>query len=190
MRELLQIDKPEINELLPSRTTTRPPPTHAATKVSGMTVRNVELSAYPVAATHGDLRQLAARLPRMVRFMGVGMLGLTTDMLVFTLISLYEPRPLLVRLVSISCATFVTWRLNRALTFDRTGRHQGHEALRYGAVTATAQTMSYTVFAILVLTWLDWFPQAAMLCGAAAGALIAYNGHRLFAFAPRTRAHG
>lgn len=167
------------------------PPTHAASKVPGMTVRNVELtSAYPAAAAHGDLRRLAARLPRVVRFMGVGMLGLTTDMLVFTLISLSEPRPLLVRLVSISCATFVTWRLNRALTFARTGRHQGHEALRYGAVTATAQTMSYTVFAILVLTWLDWFPQAAMLCGAAAGALIAYNGHRLFAFAPRKRAHG
>jgi putative flippase GtrA len=189
MREPIQIDKPEINEILPCRTTTRVPPAHAATKVPGMTVRNVELThAYPAADT--DLRRLAARLPRVLRFMGVGMLGLTTDMLVFTLISLYEPRPLLVRLVSISCATFVTWRLNRALTFDRTGRHQGHEALRYGAVTATAQTVSYTVFAILVLTALDWFPQAAMLCGAAAGALISYNGHRLFAFAPRTRARG
>ena len=46
----------------------------------------------------------------------------------------------------------VTWRLNRALTFDRSGRHQGEEVLRYAAVTAAAQGTSYAVFAVLVLT--------------------------------------
>jgi putative flippase GtrA len=153
-----------------------------------MSVRDVELDGAYVPAH--DLRLRTAWLPRPLRFMGVGMLGLATDILVFTLISLSEPRPLLVRLLSLACATLVTWRLNRMLTFARTGRHQGHEALRYGAVTASAQGVSYTVFAILVLSVLDWFPQAAMVCGAAAGALIAYNGHRLFAFAPPARAHG
>jgi len=41
------------------------------------------------------------------------------------------------------------------------------------------------VFAALVLTVLGAVPQAALMCGALVGALVSYNGHRLFAFAPR-----
>ena len=64
----------------------------------------------------------------------------------------YAPRPLLMRLFSLAAATLVTWRLNRALTFDRSGRRQGEEAMRYATVTAVAQGTSYAVFAALVLT--------------------------------------
>ena len=133
-----------------------------------------------------------ARLPSAcrgrLRFLGVGALGLTTDLCVFTLLIGYQPRPLLMRLFSLAAATLVTWRLNRALTFDRSGRQQDDEAMRYATVTAAAQGTSYAVFAALVLTVLGWLPQAALVIGAAAGALIAYNGHRLFAFAPRADA--
>jgi putative flippase GtrA len=131
------------------------------------------------------LRVLAEHFPRPLRFLGVGALGLATDVCVFTILIGYAPRPLLMRLVSLGLATFVTWRLNRALTFDRSGRRQHDEAMRYAAVTAFAQGTSYAVFAALVLTVLATLPQAALLVGAAAGALIAYNGHRLFAFAPK-----
>lgn len=143
-----------------------------------MSVENVELRGDP-------LRALAEYLPRPFRFLGVGAIGLTTDICVFTLLMGYAPRPLVMRIFSLAVATLVTWRLNRALTFDRSGRHQGEEALRYGAVTAVAQGTSYAVFAALVLTVLAAFPQAAIVIGAAIGALVAYNGHRLFAFAPR-----
>ena len=124
-----------------------------------------------------------ARLPRPLRFLGVGGLGLATDLGIFTVLAAQGFDLLLARLLSLSCATVVTWRLNRVFTFDRTGRHQGHEAMRYAAVTATAQGTSYAVFAALVLTVLGGLPQAALLTGAACGALISYNGHRLFAFA-------
>ena len=40
------------------------------------------------------------------------------------------------------------------------------------------------MFAILVSTVLTALPQAAIVLGAAVGALVSYNGHRLFAFAP------
>ncbi len=56
--------------------------------------------------------------------------------------------------------------------------------MRYAVVTAVAQGTSYAVFAVLVLTVLAALPQAAIVAGAAVGALISYNGHRLFAFAP------
>ena len=148
-----------------------------------MSVGNLDLDA----PRHVDdpLRLLAERLPRPLRFLGVGAAGLVTDFCVFTILIGYQPRPLAMRLVSLACATLVTWRLNRALTFDSSGRRQRDEAMRYGVVTLVAQGTSYAVFAALVLTVLGWLPQAALVIGAAAGALVSYNGHRLFAFAPR-----
>jgi putative flippase GtrA len=137
------------------------------------------------AAEPDTLRLLAERLPRPIRFLGVGGLGLLTDIGVFTLILMHWPHPLLARVLSIAAATVVTWRLNRALTFERGGRRQTHEALRYAAVTATAQSISYAVFAVLTFKHFAGLPQVALLIGAAAGTLISYNGHRLFAFAPR-----
>jgi putative flippase GtrA len=131
------------------------------------------------------LRVLAEYLPRPLRFLGVGAIGLTTDICVFTILIGYAPRPLLMRLFSLAAATLVTWRLNRALTFDDSGRHQGEEAMRYAAVTAASQGTSYAVFAALVLTVSAALPQAALIAGAIVGAIVGYNGHRLFAFAPR-----
>jgi putative flippase GtrA len=152
-----------------------------------MRVENVELGAgAPEGPARRDpLRVLAEVLPRPFRFLAVGGIGLTTDLCVFTILIGYAPQPLVMRLFSLAAATLVTWRLNRALTFDRSGRHQHDEALRYASVTVVAQGTSYAVFAALVLTAFGAIPQAALLIGAVAGALIAYNGHRLFAFAPR-----
>jgi len=143
-----------------------------------MSASNIELEASP-----DRLRALAERLPRPLRFLAVGALGLTTDFCVFTILIGYDHRVLLMRLVSLACATLVTWRLNRALTFDRSGRRQHEEALRYATVTAVSQGTSYAVFAALVLTVFASLPQVALVLGAVAGAFIGYNGHRLFAFA-------
>ena len=150
-----------------------------------MSVGNVELGA-PAPGRPDPLRALADYLPRPFRFLAVGGIGLTADLCVFTILIGFTPQPLLMRLFSLAAATLVTWRLNRALTFERSGRDQHDEALRYATVTLVAQGTSYGVFAALVLTVLGAIPQAALLIGAAVGALIAYNGHRLFAFAPRS----
>ncbi len=131
------------------------------------------------------VRALAERVPRPLRFIAVGCIGLLTDLCVFTLVAIFVPYPLAVRLVSLAVATLVTWRLNRMLTFARSHRAQHEEAVRYAIVTAAAQGTSYAIFAALVLTVLGALPQAALMCGAAVGAFVSYNGHRLFAFAPR-----
>jgi len=130
------------------------------------------------------VREVFEILPRALRFVAVGVIGLITDLSIFTAVTLHWPHPLLARIVSLAAATVVTWRLNRALTFDPSHRLQGDEALRYAAVSATAQGASYAVFAALVLTMAARLPQAAVLVGAVVGAVIAYNGHRLFAFRP------
>lgn len=135
-------------------------------------------------ATGGLLRAVAAKAPRPARFITVGGLGLLTDITSFTLILAAGIPVLVARVLSISIATLVTWRLNRTLTFDRSGRQQHREAVRYAIVTAVAQGTSYLVFAALTLTVLGALPQLAIMVGSAIGAFISYNGHRLFAFAP------
>ena len=141
----------------------------------------------PAPARPDPLRVLADYLPRPLRFLGVGAIGLTTDICLFTILIGYAPRPLLMRLFSLAAATLVTWRLNRALTFDHSGRRQHDEAMRYAAVTAVSQGTSYAVFAALVLTVFGVLPQAALIAGAVVGAIVGYNGHRLFAFAKVTQ---
>jgi putative flippase GtrA len=140
-------------------------------------------SAQPAASP--AWRVLLARLPRPLRFLGVGGLGLATDIALFTVMFMQGMPVLVAGFLAQVAATVLTWRLNRAFTFDHSGRHQGEEAARYAAVTAVAQGTSYAVFAALVVTVLSALPQAAIAIGAAVGALISYNGHRLFAFAPR-----
>jgi len=135
---------------------------------------------------HDPVRSYVEGLPRPLRFLAVGGLGLICDLAIFTLVLAHGPHPLLARLVSLAAATVVTWRLNRALTFDRSGRRPADEAMRYAAVAAAAQATSYTVFALFVVTILAATPQLAVLIGAAAGALVSYNGQALFAFRPRT----
>lgn len=140
-----------------------------------------------MAPAHDPVRAAIAWLPRPLRFLAVGGVGLLTDMSVFTAIPVHGEHPLAVRLVSLAVATLVTWRLNRALTFDASHRRQEDEALRYLAVTLLAQGTSYGVFALLVLTVLGGIPQIALVIGAAVAAVASYNGHRLFAFAPHAR---
>lgn len=156
-----------------------------------MCMRKVDCGAVADATTgpafdvDDRVRALVEALPRPIRFLGVGGLGLLTDLAVFTFVFAHGVNPLLARLVSLAIATLVTWRLNRALTFDRSGRRQADEAMRYAAVAATAQAGSYSVFAVLVVTVLQAVPQLAVLAGAAIGALVSYSGQSLFAFRPR-----
>ena len=156
-----------------------------------MRVGNVEkfgaaksAAAAQAVAIDDPVRRLLDGLPRLVRFLGVGGLGLIVDLAVFTAVIGHGVPPLTARLVSLAVATLITWRLNRALTFDHSGRPPADEALRYATVAAAAQAGSYAVFAALVVTVFRPVPQLAVLCGAAAGAVVSYSGQALFAFRP------
>lgn len=130
------------------------------------------------------LRSVGSHLPRPLRFLLVGGIGLAVDILLFTLMLVGGVAPLVAGFAALLAATALTWRLNRAFTFDSSGRGKSNEAMRYAVVTAVAQSTSYLVFAVLVSGVLASLPQAAILVGAACGAMVSYNGHRLFAFAP------
>jgi putative flippase GtrA len=150
-----------------------------------MSVGNVDLSGHAPVGARAVFARLLSLLPRPLRFLVVGGVGLLVDLSVFTLIAEHGAHPLIARVGSLAVATLLTWRLNRAFTFAHSGRHPGEEAMRCIAVAMVAQATSYAVFAALVLTVAGGLAQAAVVAGAAAGALISYGGYRLFAFAPR-----
>jgi putative flippase GtrA len=159
-------------------------------RISPLESGAAEATAPGAAAVIDDpVRALLEVLPRPIRFLGVGGLGLVVDLAVFTLVIAHghhpHPHPFLARLISLAVATLVTWRLNRALTFARSGRRAADEALRYGAVAAAAQAVSYGVFAALIIALPNAVPQVALVAGAAGGALVSYAGQALFAFRPR-----
>ena len=82
---------------------------------------NRRSGAKPVAlaiSSQDWLRRRIEILPRPIRFLGVGGIGLLTDLSVFTAIPMHTAHPIAARCVSLAVATLVTWRLNRALTFD------------------------------------------------------------------------
>ena len=151
----------------------------------------VEIAAGGAAPSNGRdtlLLRCVKKLPRPVRFLAVGSTGFLADLAVFTLIIGSGTHPLRARLVSLALATVLTWRFNRAITFDPTGRRQSEEALRYALVTAIAQGTNYAVFAGLVVSISAALPQAAVFAGAVAGAGLSYTGHRVFSFAGRRSA--
>jgi hypothetical protein len=88
-------------------------------------------------------RSFAALLPRALRFLAVGGLGLATNIAVFTIGWMFGVPSLTAGLLALVTASVLTWRLNRAFTFDLTGRPQHEEAMRYALVTAIAQGTSY-----------------------------------------------
>jgi putative flippase GtrA len=123
-------------------------------------------------------------LPSYVRFGLVGCMGLLTDTLAFTVFFEIVGNPFLARLMSLAIATFVTWTLNRQLTFDIQQRELSNEAARYLTVTLFAQGLSYSTFAFLVSFAPQIIPQLSLLTGALVGAFISFNGHRFVSFAP------
>ncbi|MGA8611611.1 MAG: GtrA family protein [Xanthobacteraceae bacterium] len=139
----------------------------------------------PAASDHDPVRQFIEVVPRPLRFLSVGAVGLITDLAVFTVVLAHGLHPLLARLVSLAVATVVTWRLNRALTFECSGHRPSREVMRYATVAGCAQAVSYVTFAVLVVTVFAATPQLAVIAGAAVGALVSYKGQALFTFRPR-----
>lgn len=86
-------------------------------------------------------------------------------------------------LAALVVATLTTWTLNRTLTFEATGRHSGHEILRYAIVTLVSQGISYAVFMSASSLLPHFPPQVALLVGAVVATAFSYSGQRFFTFA-------
>ncbi|CAN5412592.1 hypothetical protein BH10PSE7_BH10PSE7_34590 [soil metagenome] len=120
---------------------------------------------------------------KLARFLMVGMLGLSTDAGLFSILAHGGHAEFLARAISLACATFVTWRLNRLFTFGPSGRHSGIESMRYASIALGAQLFSYVVFLTLRAVMPDVPALAALFTGAVLATSVSFLGQRFFTFA-------
>jgi putative flippase GtrA len=139
--------------------------------------------------SHKPAQALASRLrvlipAGLVRFLGVGVLGLVVDLGLLVLLEKAGLPLWGARAISLPTATLATWVLNRIHTFSGSGRAAHHEALRYFAVAGVAQSVNYLV----ALGLADLGPHVPHVVAAFVGSVVAtlfsYTGQRFFTFAP------
>jgi putative flippase GtrA len=133
--------------------------------------------------------RLSLIMPKgLVQFLGVGLLGLATDVAVLSILEYLGFSAAVARANSLCVATLVTWALNRRLTFDPSSRRPTAEIARYALVTMLAQGLNYLIFLIIIVLWRDLPHAFAAVFGAAFAACFSYTGHRFFSFA-RAQVH-
>ncbi|CAN5371228.1 hypothetical protein BH10PSE17_BH10PSE17_18160 [soil metagenome] len=134
---------------------------------------------------------MSAASPRrhLLRFIAVGSVGFIVDACVLTAaLKLTTLHPMAARVISFSCASAVTWWLNRRFTFDsRTaGRSAAREYSRYLAVQSVGALTNFGIFSLMIAlypTWIEW-PVLPLAFGSAGGLLVNFFGSKLWAFRP------
>jgi putative flippase GtrA len=90
--------------------------------------------------------------------------------------------PFTARLISIVCAAFATWRLNRALTFGASSSSQAAEGVRYAVVAAAAAGINYAIYALALLAVPGLPPVAAVVVGTLLSMALSYFGYSRLVF--------
>lgn len=121
-------------------------------------------------------------LDRLARFALVGGTGFIVDAGLTSGLQVWGLDIYVSRLIAISLAMFVTWRLNRAITFGASPRRQVREGAVYVGVAVAAATLNYGIYITLML----FVPGMAALV-AVAGAtgvsmIVSYLGYSRLVF--------
>ena len=132
---------------------------------------------------------LEGRTPKgLIRFLGVGIRGLSVDILALGLLERSGVSHVLARIVSLAIATLVTWVLNRTVTFAASGRGRPAEFSRYGLVAMISQSVNYVVFLGVCALFPTLVHSVSAIIGAISAAGFSYMGQRFFTFARRRAA--
>ena len=137
------------------------------------------------------VRALEARIPlplkmlRIVRFLGVGLIGLLVDSSVFSILYAGGAGAPVSRAISLMVATLATWILNRIFTFETSGRSPGDELLRYAGVAVVVQGFNYAAFLILMQSTHERSPLLCLLISAVMTAAFSFAAQSIFTFANR-----
>ena len=127
---------------------------------------------------------MSATGQQFLRFAAVGGIGFVVDAVALYLLVEMGGAPLLMRLFSFALAVSVTWALNRAWTFGRTGRRPRTEYAAYVSVQTVGVAINYAVYA-LVLSMLSPSPSHAVFalaCGSAVALVGNFVGARTLVY--------
>lgn len=90
-------------------------------------------------------------IERLIRFALVGGTGFVVDAGLTMGLQVWGADIYSSRLIAIALAMFVTWRLNRALTFGASEGSQVREGWRYVVIACSAAAVNYAVYVGLML---------------------------------------
>jgi putative flippase GtrA len=132
----------------------------------------------------------AAAQSAPARFMLIGFIGFMVDATVLhLLVSGAGARPIVGRIGSFFCSSFVTWRLNRRYTFAgrSTGNGSFGEWLSYLWTSAMGAVINYAVFVVLVLTVpaVAAAPTLGVAAGSIAGMIVNFTLYKFVVFRSR-----
>lgn len=127
-------------------------------------------------------RSLAGRL---TRFAVVGGIGFIVDAGVLWVLTRVGVPPLAGRVGSIVVALFVTWRLNRSVTFRAEGSGSALEFGQYVLVGAASSAVNYATFAALIGSGMIASPLVALAVGSAVAMTVTFLGLDRIVYRPR-----
>lgn len=120
---------------------------------------------------------------RQARFALVGGAGFLADAGALLALGALTPLgPYVARVLSIGFALFVTWLLNRSLTFPPSARGVTVEGARYGGVGAATSLVNYAVYAALLAVVPGLQPLAALVVASAVAMTLSYLGYSRLVF--------
>lgn len=153
-----------------------------------MSIPTAASTTASTAARRIEALRLRLAIPRgLASFLSVGVLGLTTDLFILWAAERLGLPLWAARAISLPLATSVTWSLNRRHTFGSSGLAAHHEAMRYFAVAAVAQSVNYVV-GLGVADVMPHIPHlVAAFVGSVVATLFSYSGQRFFTFARAER---
>ena len=121
-------------------------------------------------------------LSQFGRFAIVGGLGFIVDSC-FTLALIHRGTdPYTARVFAIALAMMVTWRLNRALTFEARGSDQAAEGIRYFTVAIIAAVLNYIIYSGLLLSIPAMPPLLAIVVAIGSVTMLSFVGYRHLVF--------
>ncbi|MCG7506403.1 GtrA family protein [Mesorhizobium retamae] len=122
-------------------------------------------------------------MKRLLRFGLVGGVGFLADAAILqSLLATTLLDPISARLVSIGLALFVTWLLNRYLTFAPSSRGAVVEGARYGGVGIASSALNYAVYAALILAVPSMVPLAALAIASVVAMGFSFLGYSRLVF--------
>lgn len=128
--------------------------------------------------------RLPAGMSRFLRFGLIGGLGFVVDAGMLILLMEAGASPFAARACSIALAVFVTWRLNRAITFGQSTDGQLREAGRYALVALSVAALNYGLYATILFFIPSCLPVLAAAISTACCMLASFTGYGRFAFRP------
>lgn len=128
------------------------------------------------AAAVGPLRHYGG-------FLLAGLLALATDATILEALGHAGLHPLLARPVAIAIAMFVSFLVNRSITFAMPGRPSLREYARFAAVSWSAQAVNYAIFGAILIARPATPPLIALILASLVAMFVSYFGFRYGVFA-------